>query len=420
MLTLLLALFVSSLWAQADMDSYIQKFNYKALPKSVKNKPLYDLGFRLFYDKNLSGNKNINCQTCHSLTGYSGDSLPLGLGEGAEGLASTRLQKTGVVLPRNTPPIYNLHSPEVKALFLDGRVAKGADGSWITPWPLPKNAYQTFNSLLAVQSIFPLVNPEEMLGQGSKLNPTEGWNFVLQRIFEGPLKATYKKMFTEAFPGETEFNIGHVGNALAHLMVHHYPGENTLWDLYLRGNKNVLSLRMKRGFKVFQEKGKCIECHKGDHFTSWGFQNIGSPQLGNDDKGRYEVTKKTEDMYKFRVSPLRNIALTAPYTHSGAYKDLWEVIEHYDDPIQSMRNFRWDVRLTNYNIPLKLDLNPVNNETRERNLSPQLPRNLNLTEEERKDLFCFLAVALTDVSLQMDLVKKGITNEISDCAPRPY
>lgn len=419
---LIFIFFLSSglLFAENNMDSYIQSFNYRPMAKSQKNKPLYDLGFKLFYDRHISGHKNISCQSCHSLTGYSGDSLPLGIGEGADGIALGRMQKDGVVLPRNTPPLFNLGSDEVKSLFWDGRVARGADGSWITPWPLPKNSLKTFKSLLAVQSIFPLVNPEEMLGKESKLNPTEGWEFVMKQIFEGPFKATYKKMFLEAFPGETEFNIGHVGNALAHLMVIHYPGENTLWDLYLRGNKNILSERMKRGFKVFHEKGKCIECHKGDHFTSWGFQNIGSPQLGADDKGRYAVTKKSEDMYKFRVSPLRNIALTAPYTHSGVFKDLWEIIDHYDDPIQSMRTFRWNVRLANYRVPLKLDEDRVNSDTRERNLAATLPKSLNLTLEEKKDLFCFMAVALTDISLQMDLLKKGITNEVSDCTPRTH
>ena len=417
---LLLLILLPSSYAQTDLDHYVKRFKIKPINIPTKNKALYDLGFKLFYDKDLSGNKNVSCQSCHSLTGYSADSLPLGLGEGAEGIALDRIQKTGVVLNRNTPAIYNLSLPDVRSLFWDGRVSRDFDGKWITPEPLAPEVATTLTSLLAVQSIFPLINPEEMLGKSSKLSAKEGWDFVMKQIFAGRFKATYNRMFMEAFPGETEFNIGHVGNAMAELMRHHFPGHNTLWDLYLRGRKEVLSERMKRGAVLFHTKANCTFCHNGNHFTNWDFQNIGSPQIGADDKGRFAVTKNYGDLYKFRVAPLRNVGLTGPYMHSGAFKTLWEVIDHYEDPVSSLRNFRWDGKFKNYRDPLNLDTDSVNNDTRERNLSRLLPRMLKLTPDEKADLVCFLGVALTDVSLQMDLIKKGIVNEISDCSPRPY
>lgn len=407
-------------YAQTDLDHYVKRFKLKSLEVPAKNKALYDLGFKLFYDKNLSGNNNISCQTCHSLTGFSADALPLGLGEGAVGIANERFQRDGLVLGRNTPAIYNLSLPGVRAMFWDGRVSRDFDGKWITPDPLQPKVASTLSSLLAVQSIFPLVNPEEMMGKSSKLSSQEGWDLVMKKVFEGPFKATYKKMFSEAFPGESDFNIGHVGNAMAELMRHHFMGHNTLWDMYLRGRKEVLSERMKRGAVLFHTRANCTFCHNGDHFTNWDFQNIGSPQIGPDDKGRFNVTKNYGDLYKFRVAPLRNVGLTGPYMHSGAFKTLWEVIDHYEDPVSSLRNFKWDGNLKNYRDSLKLDTDSVNNDTRERNLSRLLPRMLKLTPDEKSDLVCFLAVALTDVSLQMDLIKKGVVNEISDCSPRPY
>lgn len=432
-LSLLLLMPISFAQTNSDiLENYIQRFRLKGLTPPAKKKALYDLGFKLFYDKNLSGKGNISCQSCHSLGGYSADTMPLGVGEGADGVAGNRLQKDGLVLSRHTPVVYNLGYPDVRSLFWDGRVMKNHDGSWQTPEPKLngpepelKDVAQTLDSLLAVQAIFPLTSPEEMLGKDSKLTKIEAWNFVLKKIFEGPFKATYNKLFQAAYPGVSEFNIAHVGNAMAELQRHHFAGSNTRWDLYLKGKKEVLSERMKKGAVIFFTKAQCINCHNGEHFTNFGFQNIGTPQIGpgvnqGDDKGRFEVTQNPRDLYKFRVAPLRNIALSAPYMHSGVFKNLAEVIEHYNDPVANLRHFDWEARQPRYRDPLNLDTNSVNVDNRERLLSPGLARKLNLSEAERTDLICFLAVALTDNSLQQDLISKGVVNEISDCSPRTF
>lgn len=405
-------------FAQTDLDHYVQRFRYKALEVPAKRKALYDLGFKLFYDKNLSGKNNISCQSCHSLGGFSADSLPLGIGEGADGVGNKRMQKDGLVLARHTQAIYNAGLPGYNRLFWDGRVTGTRSGYWMTPEPKlnganpeMKEVAKTFESALAVQAIFPLTSPEEMLGKDSKLTRIEAWDSVMKKIFEGPFKATYKKMFTEAFPGVTEFNIAHVGNAMAELIRHHFEGSNTLWDLYLRGKKEVLTERMKRGAVLFHTKANCVFCHNGNLFTNFSLENIGVPQIGGDDQGA--------GSYRFRVAPLRNVGVTAPYMHSGVYKTLFEVVDHYDDPVGTLRSFKWNARVTNYNDPLNLDTDSVRNDNRERTLSGMLARNLGLDPEEKKDLVCFLAVALTDISLQKDLLKNGVVNEISDCSPQP-
>lgn len=404
-------------FANSDLDHYIRHFNYKALEMPPKNKSLYLLGIKLFYDKGLSGKNNISCQSCHSLTGYSGDSLPLGLGEGAEGLGEKRIQKTGMVLRRHTPSIYNAGLPGLSEFFWDGRVSLTRKNTWQTPEPKfngpnPELAsvVKTFTSPLAMQSIFPLTSPEEMLGKESKLTRLEAWDQVMNQIFKGRFAPTYESMFKAAYPGVKAFNIAHVGNALAELIRHHFSATNTLWDLYLRGRKDVLSERMKRGAVLFNTKAKCIFCHNGNQFSNEFFENIGAPQIGADDKGR--------SLYQFKVPQLRNVGVSAPYMHSGAFKTLREVVSHYDNPIAGLRNFKWNNRHPNYTAPLNLDRDPVNNDNRENSLSPRLALMLDLSHEEMDDLVCFLAVALTDVSLQRDLIKKGIVNEISDCAPR--
>ena len=417
---LLLPLFtLLSSFAQTDVDQYIQRFRYRALEVPAKRKALYDLGFKLFYDKNLSGKNNISCQDCHSLAGFSGDALPLGVGEGAEGLGERRKQGQGVILNRHTPSLYNAGLPDLKTFFWDGRVSVMRDSGWITPepdlngpQPVMASEAKTFASTLAVMTIFPLTSPEEMLGKESKLSKKEAWNLVLKKIFEGPFKATYTKMFKEAFPGTETFNIAHVGNALAELIRHHFSATNTLWDLYLRGRKDVLSERMKRGAVLFHTKANCIFCHNGSQFSNHSFQNINIPQIKADDQGRYN--------YQFKVPQLRNVGVTAPYMHSGVFKTLHEVVEHYNDPVASLRNFQWNPAISNYNVSIPLDRDSTHNTNREQNMSRALSRMLDLTPDEKDDLVCFLAVALTDVSLQNELIKKGVTNEISDCSPRPY
>src|SRR5690606_29337202 len=45
------------------------------------------------------------------------------------------------------------------------------------------------------------------------------------------------------------------------------------------------------------------------------------------DKGRFEVTHTASDEYVFRASPLRNVALTAPYFHTGQVWSLREAVQ---------------------------------------------------------------------------------------------
>ncbi len=414
-----------------DLSSYVQMMNLKGLPSApTKRKALYQLGLRLFYDKQLSGKDNISCGSCHSLGGYSADTLPLAVGEGAEGLAEKRVQHMGALIPRHTPGLYNLGLPGVNSFFWDGRVMRHQQGGWLTPEPglngpnpALKDIASTLDSLLAVQALFPLTNPEEMLGQGSTLSKVEAWEFIMNKIFTGRLGASYQRFFREAYPGVEKFNIGHLANALAELERHHFIANDTPWDRYLRGQKQFLSQRMKRGAVIFLgPKGTCTNCHTGEHFSSFGFQNIGVPQIGpgvlnGDDRGLMEFTGAETHKYRFRVSPLRNVALTAPYMHSGAFNTMWEVIEHYVHPMRSLHHFKWDPRHPRYRENLNLDTRSSTIQARTQTLAQNLPRRLDLSAEDKEDLYCFLMVGLTDLKLQADLKTKGVLNEIDDCSP---
>ena len=85
---------------------------------------LVELGRMLFFDKELSGNRNISCATCHHPVSGTGDALPVSIGEGGEGLAENREQESGHLIPRNAPHVFNGGVAGVHSMFWDSRVTR--------------------------------------------------------------------------------------------------------------------------------------------------------------------------------------------------------------------------------------------------------------------------------------------------------
>jgi cytochrome c peroxidase len=131
-----------------------------------------------------------------------------------------------------------------------------------------------------------------------------------------------------------------------------------------------VSESVKRGFVIFNTKGKCIQCHFGPDLASNEFRNIGlfdGKELN--DSGRMVITGKADDLGRFKIGPLRNIAITGPYMHNGMFRTLEEVIEFYNETEKVVRY-------------------PVNKDT-------VLAKPLGLTTGEKGDLLAFL-LSLTD------------------------
>jgi cytochrome c peroxidase len=103
------------------------------------------LGRMLFFDKILSGNKNIACATCHHPNHGSSDGLALSLGEGPLGLGPER--RPGATLaegihgrvPRNSPALFNLGAREFTRMFHDGRVEADPEGHYEGGFITPAN-----------------------------------------------------------------------------------------------------------------------------------------------------------------------------------------------------------------------------------------------------------------------------------------
>jgi len=121
---------------------------------------------------------------------------------------------------------------------------------------------------------------------------------------------------------------------------------NSPFDRYLAGDSDALNKAQKRGVLVFYGKARCYECHSGNLLTDMKYHNIGAPQIGPGvpevaplDLGRGGITNKPEDKFKFRTAPLRNVALTGPWMHSGAYTTLEAAVRHHLNPKESLRNY---------------------------------------------------------------------------------
>lgn len=240
------------------------------------------LGEMLFSDPILSGNRKISCSSCHKAEFAFADTIAIS--PGVSGRTGTR----------NAPSVMN--SALQASFFWDGRA-----------------------STLEQQALLPVANPVEMnlpIALAIKrLNRDKKYRKAFYRVFNQYPNATNLALALAAFERTLE------------------TSNSPFDDWRLTDNENAVSTSVKRGFLLFNGKARCFQCHFGPDFNNSEFRNIGlfDGKLLTD-SGRVVLTKKKTDLGKFKIGPLRNIALTAPYMHNGRFKTLREVIDYYNDP----------------------------------------------------------------------------------------
>jgi len=139
----------------------------------------------------------------------------------------------------------------------------------------------------------------------------------------------YKKTFNTVFGKDPNFD--DVGKPIA-AFERTIVTPNAPFDHYMNGDIKALNDQEKRGLILFVSKASCSQCHKGANFSDDEFHRLDVPLAGplKEDLGRFEVTKAEQDKEAFKTPTLRNISLTAPYMHNGAFATLEDVIEFYD------------------------------------------------------------------------------------------
>lgn len=338
----------------AQLADLLGKANVTAVSVPAQNPAQVALGQALMFDKILSGNRNISCSTCHHPLLRTGDGIPLSIGQGATGLGPGRTG-AGAFIPRHAPDLFNRGAPQWVILFWDGRVAIKTGGGFLTPAgdSLPAGVA----SVLAAQAMFPVESRDEMRGQpgqaGNELGDIPNdvhvfpavWNGIMQRLRAIP---KYDTMFQAAF-GQSVNTAGfeHAANAIAAFQASAFAKYNTPFDAYLAGDKDALTDQQKRGALLFFGKANCGKCHLGPLLTDQKFHNIAVPQLGPGrpasagglDIGREETTGLAADRFLFRTPPLRNVALSAPYFHNGAFGTLLASVRHYINVTRSLETY---------------------------------------------------------------------------------
>jgi cytochrome c peroxidase len=254
------------------------------------------LGKKLYFDKILSADNTISCNTCHLLQPAEGgdDNLPVSNGVG------------GTKGTRNAPTVWNagFHI----AQFWDGRAKD-----------------------LKEQAGGPVLNPVEMAVKDTAA-----------AVAKLKTKKDYVKKFTAVFGGENPITYDNMTEAIAAF-------ERTLishdrFDDFLGGNPDALTDTEISGLNTFMEKG-CTTCHTGALLGGNMYQKMGliNPYKDEKDKGRFDVTGKEGDMYVFKVPSLRNIAVTAPYFHDGMVSTL-------DEAVKDMAYLQLNLKLTDAEV----------------------------------------------------------------------
>ena len=257
------------------------------------------LGHYLFYEKRLSGNDHQRCATCHSHSTAFGDGV------------STSTGIDGVNGTRNASALVNLGWQH--AYFWDGRSAT-----------------------LEQQVLEPVRNPVEMHAS---------WPVVMAKLQQDP---AYPPLFRAAF-GTEHIDSLLVAKAIAQFLRTLISG-NSDYDKWKRG-EGTLSADALAGYTLFtteagtpgqvytlpgtnttvtgQGGADCFHCHTEGLFTDGGFHN-NALDAAPADSGRAKVTHLPEDLGRFKVPTLRNVAISHPYMHDGRFFSLDQVLAHYN------------------------------------------------------------------------------------------
>jgi len=289
-LLILPACFSTQDTAQENISSSVQSEEFfdsstgpiRPIPQNIKIDPeRVALGKALFHDNRLSKDNSISCASCHSLEKGGTDNLPLSIGI------------NGAVGGINAPTVLNSGFNFVQ--FWDGR-----------------------SKTLEDQAAGPVHNPMEM---GSN------WTEVI-------MKLSSDKWFVDQFniiysDGMTGINIQDAIATYERALI----TPNSPFDKYFLGDETAMSEEAIEGYHLFKDYG-CVSCHQGINIGGNMFQRLGvmddyfkdRGNLTKEDYGRFNVTGRESDKYKFKVPSLRNVALTAPYFHDGTAETLHDAV----------------------------------------------------------------------------------------------
>jgi cytochrome c peroxidase len=406
---------------------------------------LADLGRLLFFDKIHALHDDNTCAGCHSPTNGFGDTQSIAIG----------VQNNNLVGPNRHGPRNQRRTPMVSnAAFFPGLMwnerffsASGDpfDNSAGFVFPPPEGSTRfpphdpIIKVLLQAQGEMP---PTEMTeaagftgcgntvppefsqfddGKGTPVPPPDASGSrndpirqaVLNRLNASP---AYRTLFGGVFPsvaagGLIDFSM--FGRAIAEFEFTLIFADAPI-DRFARGEHGAMSVPEKKGAVIFFGKGGCVACHavsgkSNEMFSDFQMHVMGVPQVApefgvgkgnvifdgpgqNEDFGLEQATGNPADRYKFRSSPLRNVALQPAFFHNGAFTRLEDAIYHHLNVFESARNY--DPVRAGVDQDLTLRLGPI--ESVLARVDPLLLNPPQLTPEEFESLVVFVRTGLLD------------------------
>lgn len=280
-------------------SDFLNPYFFTELTKEEDNAQLRQLGEKLFYDPRISADGQMSCGSCHN------PELAF-----TDGKARSQSNVQGKTVLRNSPTLLN-------AVYAD------------------RYFYDLRAFGLEQQAEHVLFNKEEFNTHYQK---------ILDKINADPsYKALYKKAFKRKLADRDA-----VTRALSSYVLS-LQSHNSDFDRYVRGESEVLSADAKAGFNLFMGKANCATCHFAPTFSGLvpplfneneseilGLQQTPDTKLADPDRGRIANKTAVEKLAwiyngSFKTVTVRNVGLTAPYFHNGAYKTLEEVMDFYND-----------------------------------------------------------------------------------------
>jgi cytochrome c peroxidase len=421
---------LSAVLAQHGFTGRIESTLEPRLGRKLDNQ-LVDLGRLLFFDTVGGLNNDNNCSGCHSPKNGFGDSQSIAIGIDNNGIVGP--DRAGPRNQRRTPMVIN--TAFFPNLMWNSRFAALShdpfDNSAGFQFPLPEGLALSYQPHLLVAQAF--IPPTERVEVAGFAFPGDNFDIrteVLKRINNVP---EYRKRFGKIFPsvrdgGPISFDM--FGLAIAEFEFSLVFADAPI-DQFARGQENALSDEQKRGALLFFGKARCVECHKvsgssNEMFSDFSQHVIGVPQIApavgnvpfdgpaqNEDFGLEQVTGNSLDRYKFRTSPLRNVALQPAFFHNGAFTRLEDAIRHHLDVFASARHY--NPGAAGVDPDLMAPMGPI--EPLLTRVDPILINPIQLTDDEFQQLVDFVRNGLLDRRATPEVLKRQIPKSVPSGFP---
>ena len=277
-------------------EDFLNPYFYNRLRQDFENEQSEKLGQLLFFDPVLSADLTRSCASCHDPEKAFTDGLEKSVAFGNE----------DNVL-RNAPTLINAIFQ--KTFFHDGRVE------------------------------FPEDQVDHVIFNGKEFN--SNYELIISRLNSS---SEYKQLFREAYPDYPTIDGHSITKAMADYL-RNLVALDSEFDKYVRDETSHIKPEVKNGFNLFMGKAQCGTCHFAPtfngtvppHFNETELEVLGvttntdfNSPLKDTDEGKYHIFPASAFKGAFKTPTIRNISLTAPYMHNGAFQTLEQVMDFYN------------------------------------------------------------------------------------------